>query len=40
MAEVQESLLDKVTGAIRSGTIGKEVKRSAQWFNNKVRGLK
>ena len=40
MAEVQESLLDKVTGAIRSGTVGKEVKRSAQWFQDKIKGLK
>ena len=40
MAEVQESLLDKVTSAIRSGTVGKEVKRSAQWFQDKIKGLK
>ena len=40
MAEIQESLLDKVQDAIRSGTVGKEVKRSAKWFHDKVRGLK
>ena len=40
MAEIRESLLDKVQDAIRSGTAGKEVKRSAKWFHDKVRGLK
>ena len=40
MAEIQEGLLDKVQDAIRSGTVGKEVKRSAKWFHQKVRGLK
>ena len=40
MAEVQESLLDKVSDAIRTGTVGKEVKRSARWFHDKIRGLK
>ena len=39
MAEIQESLLDKVQNAIRSGTVGKEVKRSARWFHDKVKGL-
>ena len=34
------SLLDKVTDAVRSGTVGKEVKRSAQWFLDKITGLK
>ena len=37
---VQESLLDKVSDTIRSGKIGQEVRRSAQWFHDKVRGLK
>ena len=40
MAEVQEGLLSKVTDAIRSGTVGKEVKRSARWFQDKIKGLK
>ena len=40
MAEVQESLLDKISDTIRSGKIGQEVRRSAQWFHDKVRGLK
>tara|TARA_Y100000310_G_scaffold282743_1_gene304204 strand:- start:166 stop:753 length:588 start_codon:yes stop_codon:yes gene_type:complete len=40
MAEVQESLLDKVSDAIRTGTVGKEVKRSARWFHDKIKGLK
>ena len=40
MAEVQESLLDKVTDAIRSGTVGKKVKRSARWFQDKIKGMK
>ena len=40
MAEIQESLLGKVQDAVRSGTVGKEVKRSAKWFHDKVRGLK
>ena len=34
------SLLDKVSDAIRTGTVGKEVKRSAQWFRDKITGLK
>ena len=33
------SLLDKVSDAIRTGTIGAEVKRSAKWFHNKTKGL-
>ena len=40
MAEVQESLLDKVSDAIRTGTVGKEIKRSARWFHDKIKGLK
>ena len=40
MAEVQESFLSKVSDAVRSGTVGKEVKRSAQWFQDKIKGLK
>ena len=34
------SLLDKVSDAVRTGTVGKEVKRSAQWFRDKITGLK
>ena len=34
------SLLDKVSDAIRTGTVGEEVKRSAQWFRDKITGLK
>jgi len=34
------SLLDKVQDAVRTGTVGKEVKRSAQWFQDKIKGLK
>ena len=30
------SLLDKVSDAIRTGTVGAEVKRSAQWFRDKI----
>ena len=37
MAEVQESLLSKVSDAVRSGTVGKEVKRSANGFKIKSR---
>ena len=37
---VQESFLSKVSDAVRSGTVGKEVKRSAQWFQDKIKGLK
>lgn len=40
MAEVQESLLSKVSDAVRSGTVGKEVQRSARWFQDKIKGLK
>tara|TARA_Y100000034_G_scaffold118859_1_gene160004 strand:+ start:39 stop:641 length:603 start_codon:yes stop_codon:yes gene_type:complete len=40
MAEVQEGLLDKVSSAVRTGKIGQEVRRSARWFHDKVRGLK
>jgi len=40
MAEdVQESFLSKVSDAVRSGTVGKEVKRSAKWFREKITGL-
>ena len=34
------SLLDKVSDAIRTGTVGAEVKRSARWFQDKIKGLK
>ena len=40
MAEVQEGLLDRVSDAVRTGKIGQEVRRSAKWFHDKVRGLK
>ena len=33
------SLLDKVSDAIRKGTVGQEVKRSARWFQDKIKGL-
>ena len=33
------SLLDRVSDAIRKGTVGQEVKRSAQWFQTKIKGL-
>ena len=33
------SLLDKVADAVRTGTVGTEVKRSAKWFQNKIKGL-
>jgi hypothetical protein len=33
------SLLDKVQDAVRTGTVGAEVKRSAQWFRDKIKGL-
>ena len=36
---VQESFLSKVSDAVRSGTVGKEVKRSAKWFREKITGL-
>ena len=35
-----ESLLSKVSDAIRSGTVGKEMERSAMWFREKITGLK
>jgi len=34
------SLLDKVADAVRTGTVGAEVKRSARWFQDKIKGLK
>ena len=34
------SLLDRVADAVRTGTVGKEVKRSARWFQDKIKGLK
>tara|TARA_B100000408_G_scaffold83675_1_gene63962 strand:+ start:352 stop:954 length:603 start_codon:yes stop_codon:yes gene_type:complete len=37
---VQESFLSRVSDAVRSGTVGKEVKRSAKWFQDKIKGLK
>jgi len=33
------SLLDKVSDAVRKGTMGAEVKRSAKWFQDKIKGL-
>ena len=33
------SLLDKVQDAVRTGTVGAEVKRSARWFQDKIKGL-
>ena len=33
------SLLDKVSDAVRTGTVGQEVKRSAKWFQQKIKGL-
>jgi len=33
------SLLDKVSDAIRTGTVGQEVRRSAKWFQTKIKGL-
>ena len=33
------SLLDRVSDAIRKGTVGQEVKRSARWFQTKIKGL-
>ena len=36
---VQESFLSKVSDAVRGGTVGKEVKRSAKWFREKNTGL-
>ena len=40
MAEVQESFLSKVSDAIKTGTVGQEVRRSARWFQDKIKGLK
>ena len=37
---VQESFLSKVSDAVRGGTVGQEVKRSAKWFQDKIKGLK
>ena len=37
---VQESFLSRVSDAVRSGTVGKEVKRSTKWFHDKIKGLK
>ena len=37
---IQESFLSKVSDAVRSGTVGKEVKRSTKWFHDKIKGLK
>ena len=34
------SLLDRVSDAVRTGTVGQEVKRSARWFQDKIKGLK
>ena len=33
-------LLDKLTAAVRTGTIGAETRRSAQWFRDKIKGIK
>ena len=40
MTEIRESFLDKVSDAVRGGTVGQEVKRSTKWFHDKIRGLK
>ena len=37
---IQESFLSKVSDAVRGGTVGQEVKRSAKWFQDKIKGLK
>ena len=37
---VQESFLSRVSDAVRGGTVGQEVKRSAKWFQDKIKGLK
>ena len=37
---IQESFLSKVSDAVRSGTVGKEVTRSAKWFQDKIKGIK
>ena len=37
---IQESFLSRVSDAVRSGTVGKEVKRSTKWFHDKIKGLK
>ena len=37
---VQEGFLSKVADVVRSGTVKKEVERSAQWFQDKIKGLK
>ncbi len=37
---IQESFLSKVSDAVRGGTVGKEVQRSAKWFQDKIKGLK
>ena len=34
------SLLDKVSDAVRKGTVGQEVRRSARWFQDKIKGMK
>ena len=36
----ESSLLSKVSDAIRGGTVGKEMERSAMWFREKITGLK
>ena len=33
------SLLNKVSDAVRKGTVGQEVRRSAKWFQTKIKGL-
>ena len=33
-------LLDKLTDTIRSGSVGTATKRSAKWFQDKIKGLK
>ena len=33
------SLLDKVSDAVRKGTVGQEIRRSARWFQDKIKGL-
>ena len=33
-------LLNKLTDAVRTGAVGRETRRSAQWFRDKIRGLR
>ena len=36
----EQGFLTKISDAIRGGTVGKEATRSAQWFREKITGLK